>query len=166
MIISWSKWSVKEPTRIHHLKKLEMRLRSVAFWMVRISSFFHVPFRTLESKWEIPVFLAMLLWTCECFEALQTMAMLCIRKKLITCFLTISFNVRQPNSGSALLPLWVFETSRHLCSSKNIALQKKVFCTFASPRGCKGCLRHETFCNLTLLYCCTVSRYITVQHST
>lgn len=33
-VIFWSKWSVKEPTRIHHLKKLEMRRRSVAFWML------------------------------------------------------------------------------------------------------------------------------------
>lgn len=31
--------------------------------------FVHVPFWILKSKWEIPAFLAMLLWTCECFEA-------------------------------------------------------------------------------------------------
>ena len=34
--------------------------------------FVHVPFWILESKWEIPAFLAMLLWTCECFEAFET----------------------------------------------------------------------------------------------
>lgn len=66
--------------------------------------FVHVPFWILESKWEIPAFLAMLLWTCECFVAFRQ-------------FQTERQAAELWKRSVALVGLWVFQ---------KIALQKKV----------------------------------------
>ena len=139
-----SKWSVKEPTRIHHLKKLEMRLRSVAFCMVKIYFYFvHVPFLNRKKMRNLrnPCILGVVvnLWM--------------FRKKWKTPSFLTSLNVRQPNSGSALLPLWAFDFFFDRFAEK-------------SREGCFLCscvvVVHETFWS----HCCVLSRYLTVQHST
>lgn len=113
--------------------------------------FVHVPFWILKSKWEIPAFLAMLLWTCECFEAFETSL-----KEIIYLAFWQFQTERQAaelwKRSVALVGLWVFQKIAFRFAEKSR--------TFASWWR-EGCLKHEIFWSLDIP---ALLRPITVPH--